>query len=310
MENYYSIANELPMTNELLYILLFFFFFRYVLCMLNIFHYFSFSLIEIPPDEMLLNIVKSEEKDLNYENLFNEGSSSYLDNVSSNQSPCENETTVDDKDEDENSYIDEVPVFIPNLQFNSRNSKEIDPLAVQEPEQQTTQLKHKSFDQTTPKLWKMRKVRIIRSPPVLPVKDLVQKTYSLEHRRKPNSPASSLNCPTCKTSFASVSQLRTHELSCFKCKYCNLIHTSMDYLVDHMAKCRRNIDAQQWGLKFRRQYGDKTSCHICYTEFNSRENLQMHLKRNHLIPNAYACHLCDSKFDSEHEAHQHLKKSH
>ncbi|XP_031620658.1 zinc finger protein 639-like [Contarinia nasturtii] len=265
---------------------------------------------DIPPETMLLNhLIKLEENDLNYEDLYNQGCSSLNNDYASNED-----------EEPESVYVDEEPeVFIANFPHDTKEVN--DPLASteqqEEPEQQQEEPGHQEAE-VKPKFWssdvKMRKVRVIRTPPL---KNLVKKTYSLQHRMASKSqirtsglPGTCNSCRTCKKSFESVTHLRQHELACFKCKHCNLIVISLNYLVHHMAKCRRKIDTSKSVSKGRSNGGlNKKSCHICYAKCTNEE-MEEHLKRNHLIPNAYACHLCDCKFDSEFEAHQHLKKAH
>lgn len=141
---------------------------------------------------------------------------------------------------------------------------------------------------------------------VVPVKNLVHRTYSKKQKEVP------LACTTCKKNFASVSQLRDHGRNCFKCKKCNLFVASMTDLLDHIRKCRRRRknENQNSSSKVQIRYHTKsTSCNICSLKFLSDEELVEH-KRSHLVPNAYACHLCESKFDSEQDAHLHLKNAH
>lgn len=273
---------------------------------------------EIYDESMMLEMVKYEEDEdqPNDENLNT--SEIYSKVIKPNQS---NQVTCDDDNfvENDDLYVDgEREVFIANLNQNYSKESTSDPLAFHAaPESIDTEVDpHKNSQLDPPSTdsnhKKVVRVRVLRTPKVPPLNKLVYKTYSQEHRTAP-SKRQIHSCSTCKKIFGNLNQLREHERNCFKCEQCNLIVISMEYLVNHLTKCRRKKDEHKLlSKRLQNTSGsiEKKSCNICYISFVSDDDMEEHQKQNHTIPNAYACHLCESKFDSEFEAHQHLGNAH
>lgn len=160
----------------------------------------------------------------------------------------------------------------------------------------------------------------VRLGEILPVKNLVSKTYSSKHRTMAKAKFTPQHiCNNCKHIFRTQIELRNHEQTCYyKCEHCNLIFVTMELMLKHRNKCKKSDEKMsatrsrqaQTQAKSYYSFKKKRSCNICYAEFGFEEELIDHRKQNHVMPNAYACHLCDKKFDLEHEAVTHLALYH
>lgn len=223
----------------------------------------------------------------------------------------------------EDVYVDGEPEVclenFPVLIDNRPNESASDPLAFHAP---VAEVPH-NVDQPRkePKLYVVRTVRAEQVRKVLPVKALVNRTYSSKHRtaNKVIERKQLFTCVGCNQSFHNPLEYQRHKNSCyFKCEKCNLIYRKEELFIMHQKKyCSKHAnktlkeDGQPLTFntpdQFRRK---KISCNICYTELESTQQLEAHRKENHFTPNAYACHLCDRKFDSDMEAVIHLNRDH
>lgn len=249
-------------------------------------------------ESMLLNVVKDEEDFDEYE----DNQPNYQDEDASSCSENTEKVFINGEPE---IYI---PINVQQINFKEENSDPLD-ITPEQPTSTSMQPIIRDIQMTSEKRDNFKRIRVIRlmkEPP--PVKDLVQKTYSKKHKEAPHS------CTVCKKIFCSVHLLREHERSCFKCKQCNLIVSTMSHLVNHIKKCRRKEQNEPANspkqIRHAGYVGSKSSCNICSFTFLSNKELVEHQRQNHATPNAYACHICDRKFDSETEALCHISTCH
>lgn len=167
----------------------------------------------------------------------------------------------------------------------------------------------------------MQSLFVVRKAAAPPVKELVRKTYSLQHRLAHKTSASCNICHVCARSFDNPVEFERHRHCCtFKCTKCNLIFSNKTLLRTHLQNCR----LQNNYVKFKHSKRDKSkvtvshnpkflgwdSCDICCMKFNSIHELREHRKQKHFFAKSYACHLCTKKFKNNFDAFDHLKRDH
>lgn len=226
----------------------------------------------------------------------------------------------------ENVYIDGEPeVSITNFSSLMRNrgcESPIDPLAIHAPHQQQPErpLNNPSsvLIQQPQTSATAKRARTVPFGSFAPVKNLVSKTYSSEHRTMSKAKITQHICNNCKHIFRTQIELQNHEQTCYyKCEHCNLIFATMELMLKHRNKCKKSNEKMKSAKSRQMPVPHKSNhllkrraCNICYAEFGFEGELIDHQNTHHVMPNAYACHLCDRKFDLEHEAVNHLTNDH
>lgn len=130
-------------------------------------------------------------------------------------------------------------------------------------------------------------------------------------------------CEYCEKEFNEQHRLNTHltkyhfdkklsyKVKCRnpKCDFYFETYKISNYIKPHPRCCSKECIKEVQSITSFKMHNSKTDCHICNKKFASKNDLELHIKKQHL-GKSVECNFCNATYNSKEKLHQHYKEKH
>ena len=113
--------------------------------------------------------------------------------------------------------------------------------------------------------------------------------------------------------------LHSSQVSCFQCEHCVKKFIDKQGYILHKERMHADTDKKNYCKKCRVGYeslhtclntAKNSKCHICKKQFQTKQGMQLHIKRDHENNKPFECEYCNKSFVNSKTRNEHIRNTH